>query len=97
MFACGKALIELTKPHAPGHLLLTYQLSAAVLQVSLVAVERRGTGHSKKDPPNSGPDTPQASDGAQDPRHTAHHTPEEAQLALGLPHPPKTLQASPAN
>lgn len=67
MFASEKAFIELTKTHAPGHLLPTYQLSAVVLQVTLAARERREAGHSKNNAIDRGLDTKHGSDGAEDP------------------------------
>lgn len=78
-----KALIELTKSYAPELLLLTYQLSAAVLQVTLAAREKREGGHSRSNVTNRDPSTQWASDGVQDPWQTTHHMPGEAGPALG--------------
>lgn len=86
MFACEKALIELTKSYVPELLLLTYQLSAAVLQVTLAAREKRKGCHSRSNTTNGGPSTQWASDGAWNPWHTTHHMPGEACPALGSSH-----------
>lgn len=95
MFAYEKALIELTKAHSQGHLLLIYQLSAAVLQVILAAGEQREGGYSKSNTTSRGSDTQWAPDGTQDPGHSAHHLPGEAWHAHGFITPTKKTASLP--
>lgn len=60
-----------SKSYTAGHLLLTYQLPAAVLQITLAAGERKEAGYDKSSATNQGPSIQQASAGpwAQHPRH----------------------------